>query len=70
MKDVAPDKVAAFLKELSALTRRYKIGIAGCGCCGSPFLTFVRDTKGRAYAVSELDDGLSFQTKGQALKRD
>ena len=27
-----------FLRELTALTRRYGIAIGGCGCCGSPWL--------------------------------
>lgn len=27
-----------FLKELTNLTKRYKIAINGCGCCGSPWL--------------------------------
>lgn len=31
-------RVENFLKELSELTKKHKIAIAGCGCCGSPFL--------------------------------
>ena len=27
-----------FLNELTALTKKYKISIDGCGCCGSPYL--------------------------------
>jgi hypothetical protein len=27
-----------FLKELTELTKRYDIGIGGCGCCGSPYI--------------------------------
>ncbi|MEU0950483.1 hypothetical protein ABZ379_48870 [Streptomyces canus] len=30
--------VAAFLAELSALTVKHGLAVAGCGCCGSPFL--------------------------------
>lgn len=27
-----------FLEELAELSKKYKIGIGGCGCCGTPFL--------------------------------
>lgn len=27
-----------FLAELSKLSNKYKVAIAGCGCCGSPYL--------------------------------
>lgn len=29
----------AFLKEYEKLCNKYKMGIDGCGCCGSAFLT-------------------------------
>jgi len=32
------EKEAAFLIELSELTRKHGIAVGGCGCCGSPFL--------------------------------
>ncbi len=28
----------AFLEDLEKITRKHKIAIGGCGCCGSPFL--------------------------------
>ena len=35
---IDPDNVAAFLIDLTALTKKHGIEIAGCGCCGSPYL--------------------------------
>lgn len=32
------DRTTEFLKELTELTNKYRIEIAGCGCCGSPWL--------------------------------
>lgn len=32
------EKLPEFLRELSELTKKYKIAIAGCGCCGSPYI--------------------------------
>lgn len=34
-----------FLKELEALTRKYKVAIGGCGCCGSPWLNDLPEKK-------------------------
>lgn len=34
-----------FLKELTELSRKYNIGIGGCGCCGSPFLYNIKTEK-------------------------
>ena len=31
-------RIAGFLEELAALTRKHGIKIHGCGCCGSPSL--------------------------------
>lgn len=28
-----------FLKKLTDLSKKYEVYIAGCGCCGSPYLT-------------------------------
>jgi predicted dinucleotide-utilizing enzyme len=32
-----------FTKELLDLTIKYKIQIAGCGCCGSPYLVLMKN---------------------------
>jgi len=39
-------KTKEFLKELSELTRKYRIAIGGCGCCGSPFLISFDEREG------------------------
>ncbi len=31
------EKELAFMEELTALSKKYDIEIAGCGCCESPF---------------------------------
>lgn len=35
------DNELEFLKELTLLSRKYKIVIGGCGCCTSPFLAAI-----------------------------
>ena len=32
------ERMNAFLSDLRALTIKHGVAIAGCGCCGSPFL--------------------------------
>ena len=32
-------KIEAFLNELTELTLKYGIGVGGCGCCNSPWLS-------------------------------
>lgn len=31
--------IAEFKRELAALTKKHRVSIGGCGCCGSPWLT-------------------------------
>jgi len=48
---------AAFLKELSELTLKYRLKIGGCGCCGSPFLSELeKKQKSGSYSTSEGED--------------
>jgi len=42
----------AFLEELSALSVRHKLVIAGCGCCGSPFVIPMDETEVAGYAYT------------------
>jgi hypothetical protein len=46
-----------FLAELTALSRKFDIGIEGCGCCGSPSLFGIAaaDKSGEYHTDSEFD---------------
>jgi hypothetical protein len=33
-----PKNADEFLRELSELSKKHKIALGGCGCCGSPWL--------------------------------
>ena len=35
---VSDDELLDFLAELTELSKKYRILIGGCGCCGSPYL--------------------------------
>jgi hypothetical protein len=60
MKELEKGEVREFVRELSKLSRRYKISIGGCGCCGSPFLTPMGKSDGR-YEVTKDFDGLHWK---------
>ncbi len=49
--DFDPDVLSAFLRDLTALSLKYKIEIAGCGCCHSPYLLHIDDDIGQVYRV-------------------
>lgn len=38
MAKITKEDAAAFLKDLSELTRKHGFVIGGCGCCGSPYV--------------------------------
>lgn len=52
-----PEKVGAFLAELTILTRKHGIRIDGCGCCGSPFLADLREEDRTKVYVHDLGMG-------------
>lgn len=63
MAKIDPVKQEAFLKELSALTRRYRISIGACGCCGSPWLYHAPSNRRGKYECEE-DGRLIFVGRG------
>jgi hypothetical protein len=54
-----PTDYSAFLAELSALTMKYGVVVAGCGCCGSPYL-YDSNVLGR-YIVDGSGDNLEWK---------
>jgi hypothetical protein len=56
MIEPTDEEVKEFLEELTQLSIRHKIEIAGCGCCGSPALVKL-DHDGAYDAVSLVDEG-------------
>lgn len=58
------ERVGAFLRELIALSRKHNIWIDGCGCCGSPYLTFGDDPQWRHFPEIETGpDGVDRLTR-------
>jgi hypothetical protein len=55
----------AFLSDLAALTRKHRMVVVGCGCCGSPFLLETDDSGPRitpagVYTVQDDGKGLEW----------
>lgn len=40
---IIKNKEQLFLKEYEKLCQKYKIGLKGCGCCGSPYLNDINE---------------------------
>lgn len=54
------DNEREFIKELEQLSRKYGIAIAGCGCCGSPYLVDLNNNPNVKAGYSNTDDGLKW----------
>jgi len=58
------DRKKEFLEELTALTHKYGLAIAGCGCCGSPSLMEIgKETEGLSYSVDRRGDYLGLRSQ-------
>ncbi len=53
MKELTVKQVEEFLRDLNKVSRKHKVIIGGCGCCGSPFLYYMEKTSGR-YEIKEI----------------
>jgi hypothetical protein len=58
MSPFTPAEAKAFLRDLAKLSEKHGIIIAGCGCCGSPFLATAHGERG-AYQPTRV--GESFE---------
>ena len=56
------ENLKMFLKELSALTKKYGIKICGCGCCGSPWVEDIN--------TKDMLDNLSYNAKKELYEVD
>ena len=45
--ELTTQQIKKFRAELTELSRRHGIAIAGCGCCGSPWVEKINDPDGR-----------------------
>lgn len=55
-----PKECRAFLLGLTELTKRHRIGIQGCGCCGSPALVTIETSKESGYRIGDECDQLTW----------
>jgi len=56
-------QVVKFLDEVAEASRKYGVEIAGCGCCGSPYLLPLEGTHG-AYRINKkehVSEGLDWK---------
>lgn len=57
-KQVASEKIKDFLQQLTELTRKTGVGIAGCGCCRSPFTFDLNDDEKHFVYGCNKDGGI------------
>jgi hypothetical protein len=51
-----------FLEELTTLTKKYKLEIGGCGCCGSPYVEKTQDEHPYLkYTTNDKGDYLTYE---------
>lgn len=53
-----------FLEELTKLTKKHKIFIGGCGCCGSPYLVDFNSVAGEKIFDVDVDIDKNHYTLG------
>jgi hypothetical protein len=59
--ELSTEKIEEFLKALTVLTHTMGIQVAGCGCCGSPFLMGVKAEPDKRYVCDNEGYDLDFQ---------
>lgn len=59
-----------FLRDLQALCEKYKASIGGCGCCGSPWITFSDGTEAENLSVTDRYVCVDFGGKTISIKKD
>lgn len=59
-----------FIKELEQLSRKYKIAVGGCGCCGSPYLDALKSEAIHDGAGYSYEDRLMWISKDDSYDWD
>lgn len=64
IEGVDSQRLTSFLEELTLISRKYRIQIQGCGCCGSPWVAALEDKQENyRYTVMQRGDDLALRSE-------
>lgn len=66
MYDLTEKQLRDFMDDLGELTKKHRIVIQGCGCCGSPYFLPLRD-KDKNFKYRCEEDGAYLEWKEEKM---
>lgn len=58
MSEIFNESEKAFLRDLTAITRKHNIAVGGCGCCGSPHLIAITEEDAKRGRYGHAEHGM------------